>query len=318
MSVGGRIGSAGAGAGNELALAHAEGSVSRQRRQADPLAAVIALGDKAARVGAVLGVALALLMHGAASARAVLSLHEMWLAMDAMRTGLHDYFWTMYDVDLTPPKAPEEKPPEPEPEPEPEPAPVVAPAPKAPPPPETDPYEPPPAPAQAAKVLTAPEDPGEEKIEDLTDQGFVSGDGTGPGYGQVSAAGTGTVPTFSPHAKVGGVPGGKGTGAPQAPPPPPPGPDLSRSPTIAGSTSWNCPFPPEADAEQIDQAVVVLVVTVRPDGTALSAKVVSNPGYGFGEAARICALGRRYTPGLDKMGTPITATMPPVKVRFSR
>lgn len=282
----------------------------------DPLAAVLALGDRATRTGAVVGVILALFLHGAGSASAITSLHDMWKAMNAMRAGIHDYFWTVYDVDLPKPeKPPEEKPPEPTPEPEAPPAP--APMPKAAPQPKEDPYEPPPAPAQAAKVLTAPEDPGKEKIEDLTDQGFVSGDGSGPGFGMVSAAGTASAPTWNSNAKVGGVPGGTGTGEPK-PPPPPPGPDLSKPATLAGSASWNCPFPPEADAEQIDSAVVVLLITVRPDGTPLSVQVVSDPGTGFGRAARICALGKRYTPGLDKTGAVTTSTMPPVKVRFSR
>jgi protein TonB len=93
---------------------------------------------------------------------------------------------------------------------------------------------------------------------------------------------------------------------------------MSRSATLAGGTAWNCPFPPEADAEQIDSAVAVLVIRVRPDGTPLSVQVVSDPGHGFGRSARICALGKRYTPGLDKVGSPTTSTMPPVKVRFSR
>src|SRR5689334_16310877 len=92
----------------------------------DPLAAVLALGNRAARFGAVIGIVLALLMHGAASARAVLSLHEMWLAMKTMRDGVHDYLWTMYDVEMPAEDKPkEDKPPEPPPpEPEPEPAPI--------------------------------------------------------------------------------------------------------------------------------------------------------------------------------------------------
>jgi protein TonB len=47
-------------------------------------------------------------------------------------------------------------------------------------------------------------------------------------------------------------------------------------------------------------------------------KVVSDPGHGFGRAARMCALGRRYTPGNDRAGQPITGTTPPIKVRFTR
>lgn len=306
-----------AGSGS-VAVVHS-GTAKHPSRDSDPFAPVLALGDRAVRGGAVIGILFALLTHGAGAARAILSLSEMAAAVSVMRASLHDYFWTMYDVDLPPPEKPPtpEKPPEPEPEPEPEP--VAIPEPKAPQAPkEEDPYDPPPAPAQAAKVLTAPEDPSQEKIEDLTDQGFVSGEGTGPGYGMVSAAGTSSAATWNKNAQVGGVPGGKGTGAPQAPPPPPPGPDLSRPANIIGGTNWNCPFPPEADADQIDSAVVTVSVTVRPDGSPLSVKVVSDPGHGFGRAARMCALGRKYQPALDRAGQPITATMPPIRVSFVR
>jgi protein TonB len=150
----------------------------------------------------------------------------------------------------------------------------------------------------------------------MTDKGFVSGDGTGPGFGQVSAQGTASAPTWSPHAKVGGTPGGTGTG-PVAPPPPPEV-DRSKPPSLLGGTSWNCPFPPEADTDQVDQAIATIVVTVRPDGTPQSVKVVSDPGHGFGRAARLCALGRRYNAGLDRAGAATTSTTPPIKVRFTR
>ena len=60
------------------------------------------------------------------------------------------------------------------------------------------------------------------------------------------------------------------------------------------------------------------MVTVRPDGSPLSVKVVSDPGHGFGRAARMCALGRRYTPGLDREGKPMVGTLGPINVRFTR
>jgi protein TonB len=303
------------------AVSGTPGSPEKKERDSDPLAAVLVLGDRAARVGAAIGIFLAVLTHGAGATRAMMSLREMFEAVTEMRAGLHEYLWTMYDVDLTPPeKAKEEKPPEPEKAPEPDPEPIPQPKAVAPAPKEEDPYEPPPAPAQAAKVLTAPEDPSEEKIEDLTDQGFVSGDGTGPGFGMVSAAGTSSAPTWNQAAKPGGVEGGKGTGEVKPPPPPPPPKvDRSRSPGLIGSSDWrNCPFPPEADAEQIDSAVVRIIVTVRADGTPQSVQVASDPGHGFGRAARMCALTKRYTPGLDQDGKPVTKTMPPIAVNFLR
>ncbi|WP_437683788.1 energy transducer TonB [Sorangium sp. So ce131] len=306
----------------ETALAGpTEGHGGGRRRAADPLASVLTLGDRAARVGAAIGIALALTSHGAASAKALASaaLHDMREMAEEMRRGIHDHLWAMYEVDLTPPKAePPPKEPEPEPEPEPQPAPKLAappPAANTPPPPKDDPYEPPPAAAAAAKVLTQEPDPDEPL--DMLDQGIVSGDGQGVGYGRVAAAGTATAPTYNPNAKVGGTQGGKGTGDP-APPPAPAGPDRSAPAGLVGGSSWNCAFPPEADVEQIDQANVVLMVTVRPDGSPLSVKIVSDPGHGFGRAARMCALGRRYTPQKDRAGAAISGTTPPITVRFTR
>lgn len=284
------------------------------RTNSDPLARVISLGDKAARTGAIIGLVLALLTHGYASARAMMALFDMGRAIREIRAGLHDYFWTEYDIDLTPkekevdkPK-PEEKPPEPEPEAPPPPAPVPKAAAKE------EPQEPPPPPAQAAKVLTQEPDPDEPV--DMTGQGFVTGDGNGPGYGMVSAAGTGSAPTYNKGASLDGKEGGKGTGP--VTPPAPQGPDLSKAAGLVGSSAWDCPFPPEADAEQIDQAVVSIIVTVRTDGSPQSVKVVSDPGYGFGRAARICALSRKYTPALDRTGSPMVSATPPIRVRFTR
>ncbi|WP_437581780.1 energy transducer TonB [Sorangium sp. So ce887] len=300
--------------------APAPGRAGDRRRAADPFAAVLALGDRASRVGAFLGVTLALTSHSAASARAIVSgsLRDMRQVVEEMRVGIHDYLWAIYEVDLKPPKAEEPKPPEPEPPaPEPEPVPTVAPPPQAnTPPPKDDPYEPPPAAAEAAKVLTREPDPDE--VLDMTDRGIASGEGQGVGYGQVAGAGTAKSPTFNPNAKVGGVVGGKGTGDPVPPPPAAAGPDRSAPPGLVGSSNWNCPFPPEADVDQIDQAKVVLMITVRPDGSPLSVKVIRDPGHGFGRSARMCALSRRYTPGTDRAGSPIAATTPPITVTFTR
>jgi protein TonB len=117
------------------------------------------------------------------------------------------------------------------------------------------------------------------------------------------------------NASLAGVPGGKGTAGPVAPPPP--AEDKSRLVQLSGSATWNCPFPPEADAEQIDQAVVGVQVTVLPDGSAKSASVVSDPGHGFGRMAKQCALARRYQPALDRSGAAILGSGL-VNVRFSR
>jgi protein TonB len=160
-------------------------------------------------------------------------------------------------------------------------------------------------------VLTA-EPKNDEPVELPT---IVSGEGNALG-GMQSGQGKGEQITMQRSASLQGTPGGRGT-ASAAPPPPPPGVDKSRPIGLAGGTSWNCPFPPEADADQIDQAVVGVRVTVRTDGSASSVVVVSDPGHGFGRAAKACALARRYQPALDRTGTPIVSSSM-VNVRFSR
>lgn len=284
-----------------------------------PLAAVMVLGEHVTRVGAVMGLVLALATHGTASVKAISSLMEMQRAAQEIRAALHEFLWASYEIEVDRPAplpdAP--KPPEPEaPPPEPELAPKL-PEPSAKPEPavKDEPYDTPPPPSQAAAVLTAA--PSADEPEDLTKEGFVTGDGTGPGFGRVSAAGTGTAATWNPKAAVGGRPGATGTGA-VAPPPAPVGPDLSRPPGLVGGTSWSCSFPAEADTDQIDQAAVSILVTVRADGTPSSVRVLSDPGHGFGRAARACALSRRFTPGTDRSGNPITVTSPPITVRFTR
>jgi len=242
-------------------------------------------------------------------------LKDLRLALADNRARLHEYFWRQYDVEVAPRPKVEEK--APEPEPEPEPVPTAPPPPsKLAPPKDDDPYKNLPAaptPAKAAAVLVQKENPDEPR--DLTANTIVNGDGTAA-YGQQSAQGTGDRPTLSAHPSLTGVPGGRGT-ASAAPPPPPPGPDLSRQVSLQGGSAWNCPFPPEADAEQIDQAVVTVQITVKPDGSVLSASVVRDPGHGFGRQARGCALTRRYLPALDRTGTPILQSIP-VNVNFSR
>jgi protein TonB len=285
----------------------------------DPWARVFALGDRSVKIGAALGIVLAIGSHGVASARALLALYDLQKSVFAMRASIHEFLWTEYDVDLKQDKEqePEKKDEPPPPPPEPEPDPVPVPAPKIADKPKDDPYEAEKAaPVQAAKILTAAPDPN--KIEDLTDQGIVSGDATsGPLGGQSSAQGKSDQITHNPAVSLTGKNGGSGT-ADKPPPPPPPKQDLSRPADVVGSKSWSCPFPDEADQDQIDFAQVIVIVTVRADGSAQSVQVQGDPGHGFGRAARMCALARKYSPGVDSDGNPVTKSTPPIRVTFSR
>ncbi len=170
---------------------------------------------------------------------------------------------------------------------------------------------PPPAPAQAAKVLTREPDPNEPV--DLTGNTIVTGNAADFPGGLTASNGTGTNAVRSLTSPT-GVPGG--TGAPTAAPSAP-GPDRTRPASLAGGSDWNCPFPPEADTAQIDEAYVTVQVDVRPDGTPGAVTVVSDPGNGFGREARRCALGKSFQPALDHDGNAIAGTKK-VKVHFSR
>jgi protein TonB len=170
---------------------------------------------------------------------------------------------------------------------------------------------PPPAPAQAAKVLTA--EPKPEEPVDLTGNTIIQGNADTYAGGFTTSNGTSANAVRSMPSPT-GVPGG--TGAPQAPPPAPTK-DLSRNASV-GSAEWNCPFPPEADTAQVDEAWVTLQVDVRPDGSPASVRVVTDPGNGFGRVARQCAMNKHLTTALDRDGNPVGGETKPFRVHFQR
>jgi protein TonB len=192
------------------------------------------------------------------------------------------------------PKPPEDKPEEP-------PPPVVK--------NDNPPPAAPPAAAQAGAVLTAPDD---NAPLDLTNS-FVTGTSDRYAGGTTQTGGTSNTAVRNPGAVATGLPRGVGTG---------PGTqqgvvDRSRALQLAGSTEWRCPFPPEADADQIDEAAAVISVTVGADGKAQKVSVVQDPGHGFGREARACALRETYVPALDRDGNAIAASKS-FRVRFER
>jgi periplasmic protein TonB len=186
--------------------------------------------------------------------------------------------------------------------------------PEAPPPPRAVPHEAPPpsppAPAQAGKVLTAEPDPNEPV--DLTGDTIVTGNADAYAGGTTSANGTSITAVHGLAA-----PTGKPMVAAAPPPPAPAGPDRSQKAVLGGGKEWSCPFPPEADAAQVDDARVMLEVHVAADGTAEAVNVLKDPGYGFGRAARQCALRQHHSAALDHDGNPIASTIK-ANVHFSR
>jgi periplasmic protein TonB len=283
------------------------------RPDRDPFERVLGLGRRAMKVGLAVGFALATSSHGALGARALASPSDMRHWVEQAQLQVHAYLWAAYDVDMVKPEAAK---PLPKPEPEKEQEDHSQPAPKAAPAAPAD-HSPPPPPAQAGKVLTAQTDPNEPV--DLTDPGFVQGEGSSYVGGSTAAAGTGTAAVYNPGAKVGGTPGGTGSGPVASAAPKLQGPDLSKPPGVASGASWSsCDFPQEADVDQIDYAVVTIVVTVRVDGSPQTVRVLEDPGHGFGRAARLCALTKRFTPGTDHDGNPMVGTTPPIRVTFTR
>jgi protein TonB len=83
------------------------------------------------------------------------------------------------------------------------------------------------------------------------------------------------------------------------------------------SRNWNCPFPPEADIEQINYMRVSVVVQVNSEGNPKSVEVLNDPGFGFGRAARQCALKQSYRSALNREGKAIAHSLATV-VKFER
>ena len=271
----------------------------------EPLDAVLDLGHRASHMvtGALIG---AFILHAALVARAaVIPLDFMNWSRD-IGHDIHYRLFETYEVELFKPPAVPLPTHTPEPEPVKEVAPRPPPAPVA-----VKDLEPPAAPAaaQAGAVLTADPDPDAPANFD----GIISGTGETFAGGATSLAGTSTTAVHTMPVAVGGVPGGTGKAATG-----PAAVDRSRVASVAGSKDWNCPFPPEADSDQIDQAFPTIQVAVRADGTPERVTVLSDPGHGFGRAATKCAMMQRFDPALDRDGNPIPGLTKSLRVRFER
>lgn len=164
------------------------------------------------------------------------------------------------------------------------------------------------APAQAAQALTR-SDSADGQL-DLTDS-IVTGSAASYAGGTTSPGGTSVkaVRGTSTQGVLKGTPSGSPSSAAE--------PDRSRKAGLIGRLDWSCPFPSEADADGVDHGVVSL--TVRVDATAKveGVTVVSDPGHGFGAAARRCAFSKRWQPALDREGRSIASSIT-LQVRFTR
>jgi protein TonB len=280
----------------------------------NPLAPILECGRRQVRVGLALGIAGSFIVHGAGAATGMRKLVALEAYAKGARSMILDQLFSEYDVEIEKPKPPPEPEPQAEEEGETEQQETEKPPPKA---NQAPPQEPPPEAAQAGKVLTAEADP--DAPLDLTGEGFVVGNADHYSGGVTAAKGTSKTAVRDQRARGDGVKGGKGSGKRKtvAAKPPEPEKDLSRA-AKPSSTNWNCGFPPEADVAQINFARVRVVVTVGPDGRAKAVAVQNDPGHGFGEWARRCAMRNRYAVGLDRWGKPATRTTPPFWVTFTR
>jgi protein TonB len=157
------------------------------------------------------------------------------------------------------------------------------------------------SPARAAKVVTRAPDPNEPV--DLTGSFVI---GSAATYVGGTSSATGTSPVVIHGKTAGTAPGGS-----------PGSPDLARHPALGEAANWQCPFPPEANADHIDHAVVTIRVEVAASGTARSVTVVKDPGHGFAREARRCALSKKWSPALDREGAAVAGSAI-VNVRFAR
>lgn len=180
------------------------------------------------------------------------------------------------------------------------------------PPPVTEPPRPPrgpssasrrSAPVHAAPVVTRL--PQSDDPVDLTADGFVTGTAASSLGGQTSASGRSE--TVAPRVAT----------RPASEPPAVPSPDRSRRASLIGGGEWRCPFPAEADRDDVDHAVVTMQVDLSSDGTVRRVDLLSDPGHGFGEEAQHCAMSKRWSPALDRAGNSVDGEIT-VRVRFDR
>jgi protein TonB len=279
---------------------------ARRGPATDPLAGVLAMGPRIPVAVMVFAAVLAVTVHAGAAVGAVQAafLHAFGAWAHDVRNTVSNNLAQTYEIDV--PK-PVEKPAEPPPEPpKVEEKILVKEQPKDEPPP------PPPAAADAAKVLMA--EPSKDEPVDLTGNTFLNGNAETAVGGTTQIGGKATTATNSAAAVATGVVGGTGKG------PAPPATKVDRSRVARINSLANlerCPFPAEADAEQVDEAVVGIEVKVSVDGRAEMVAITRDPGHGFGREARKCALRERYQTALDVDGNPIPGAYK-VNFRFSR
>ena len=169
-------------------------------------------------------------------------------------------------------------------------------------------------PAAAGKILAA--DP--HAPVDLVDSTFLTGQGTSYAGGVTSASGTGTQ--AGGHGKAKAPPKEPKKTEKRTPKRTPSGRDDRSRPVQMRPGEWHCAWPSAALDESFHEQVVVLRVRVDAQGKLIDARLIDDPGRGFGEAALACARAQRdrFTAARNSLGAAIGAWSPPIRVRFYR
>ncbi len=97
---------------------------------------------------------------------------------------------------------------------------------------------------------------------------------------------------------------------------PPHAPHATRARPKSGRVT-TCPFPPEADGANADEAQVVVEVPVDALGHVVGAKAETDPGHGFANAAVACAKAIEFDPARNAEGEPSADSLR-LRLRFSR
>jgi protein TonB len=286
----------------------AAGGKRKRGPSVDPLAGVLSLGPRIPVAVMVAAAVLAVSVHAGAAVGAVQAavLHAFASWANDVKATVSNRLAQTYEIDMMKPAEKPEEPPPPPPEEKEPPKPLVKEQPKDEPPP------PPPAAADAAKVIM--QEPAKDEPVDLTGNTFLAGNADTAVGGVTQIGGKATAATNNLAAVATGTPGGTGTAAA----PPAVRVDRSRAAAIMNKANLErCPFPAEADAEQVDDAKVGIEVKVSTDGRAETVAVTSDPGHGFGREARKCALREKYVPALNVEGIAVPGVYR-VNFRFSR
>ncbi len=288
--------------GRNGAFHAAQAALAAQRpepwsRRPDPLERVLDLGHGRGTLALAVAFVMTFSIHGVAAVRTAYIHVEMIRWTQRLDAVIDSHLVQTIDIETD--KPPQQKPP-PEEEKKQDDPPVVK--------QEVTPQQAPAAAAQAGQILSQKED----EVLNFTGEVFTVGNSDRFAGGDTTSKGTSAQAVHAQHVADNGA--GNGQGQAQAAVV---AVDLSRTAQLAGSGEWRCPFPPEADADQVDEAAAIIEVTVGADGKASRAAILQDPGHGFGREARSCAMREAYVPALDREGRAVSSTKR-FRVKFER